>query len=194
MASSTLFSVRNRRIRTARVWLIRWAWSCAWRSVWGFQSLSKLFWTLINSYYFILFYERTKTYITTVSAICKLRPKPPALIDRMKTRYSESLALKSCMNEACSSVLVPPQAEVLPVHHLELALYILFQATQAEWTKHLMEMSNDEQHLFVQLNLVAHAQVGKGSVKPFVERFDRVKDFGQHKVQQSPVERGTMTR
>ena len=135
-----------------------------------------------------------KTYIMTVSAICKLRPKPPALIDRMKTRFPESLALKSCTNEARSSVLVPPQAEVLPVHHLELALYILFQVTQVEWMKHLMETSNDEQHLFIQLNLVAHARVGKGSVKPFIEQFDRVKDFGQHKVQQSPVERGTMTR
>lgn len=34
-----------------------------------------------------------KSYIMTVSAVCRLRPSPPALVDKMKTMYSEFGAL-----------------------------------------------------------------------------------------------------
>jgi hypothetical protein len=44
----------------------------------------------------------------TVSAVCRLRPRLPALVDKMKTMYSDSLALKSCTKLARSSVFVPP--------------------------------------------------------------------------------------
>jgi hypothetical protein len=46
----------------------------------------------------------------TVSAVCRFRPNPPALVDKMKTLYSESLALKSCTKFARSSVLVTPSS------------------------------------------------------------------------------------
>src|ERR1700722_6604923 len=48
------------------------------------------------------------TDIMTVSAVCKFRPNPPALVDRMKTWISESLALNCCTCPARSSVFVPP--------------------------------------------------------------------------------------
>jgi len=34
-----------------------------------------------------------KTHMITVSAVCKFKPRPPALVDKMNTLYSESLAL-----------------------------------------------------------------------------------------------------
>ena len=46
------------------------------------------------------------SYMITLSAVCKLRPRPPALIDKMKTMYSDSLALKSYSKLAHSLVSV----------------------------------------------------------------------------------------
>jgi hypothetical protein len=47
---------------------MRWARSIAWRSTWGFQSLS---------------------YRTTVSAVARLIPSPPARVLRRKMNFSE---------------------------------------------------------------------------------------------------------
>lgn len=62
-----------------------------WRhylSTWcGFQSLSKM---------------------TTVSADCRLRPKPPALVLSRKTKYSEASSLKFFSSMPRSSALVVP--------------------------------------------------------------------------------------
>ena len=44
----------------------------------------------------------------TVSAVCKFKPRPPALVDKMKTLISESFALKCWTWVARSSVFVPP--------------------------------------------------------------------------------------
>ena len=49
-----------------------------------------------------------RAYMMTVSAVCKLRPRPPALVDRMKTLMSEFLALNCATCPARSSVFVPP--------------------------------------------------------------------------------------
>ncbi|KAF0267757.1 hypothetical protein FOG48_03172 [Hanseniaspora uvarum] len=44
----------------------------------------------------------------TVSAVCKFKPRPPALVDNKKQKYSESGALNSFNITVLSSVLVPP--------------------------------------------------------------------------------------
>jgi hypothetical protein len=49
-----------------------------------------------------------RTYIMTVSAVCKFKPRPPALVDKIKTLISESFALKCWTWVARSSVFVPP--------------------------------------------------------------------------------------
>ena len=49
-----------------------------------------------------------KSYIMTVSAVCRLRPRPPALVDKMKTINSEFGALNCWTWPARSSVFVPP--------------------------------------------------------------------------------------
>lgn len=54
---------------------------------WGFQSLSKMM---------------------TVSADCKLRPRPPALVLSKKTKYSEAGSLKVFSSVPRSSALVVP--------------------------------------------------------------------------------------
>lgn len=54
---------------------------------WGFQSLSK---------------------ITTVSAACKLRPRPPALVLSRKTKYCEPCSLNCFKSNARSSDFVVP--------------------------------------------------------------------------------------
>ncbi|KAH3684790.1 hypothetical protein WICPIJ_004254 [Wickerhamomyces pijperi] len=44
----------------------------------------------------------------TVSAVCKFNPKPPALVDNKKAKYSESGALYNLSNSERSSGLVEP--------------------------------------------------------------------------------------
>mmetsp|Transcript_61616 Transcript_61616/g.146725 ORF Transcript_61616/g.146725 Transcript_61616/m.146725 type:complete len:209 (-) Transcript_61616:1917-2543(-) len=63
MSSSIVASHTSRSTRTSRVWPMRCARSCACLSTWGFQSLSKMI---------------------TVSAAGRLRPRPPARVERMK--------------------------------------------------------------------------------------------------------------
>jgi len=50
----------------------------------------------------------SKSHMMTVSAVCRLRPSPPALVDKMKTMYSEFGALNIWTWPARSSVFVPP--------------------------------------------------------------------------------------
>ena len=69
----------------------------------------------------------------------------------------------------------------------QFTLYILLQTSQQERSQNLMQTTDDEQcFFFVQFNLIRSARVGKGSVEPFVKRFDRVEDFGESKVEQGP--------
>jgi hypothetical protein len=44
----------------------------------------------------------------TVSAVCKLRPKPPARVDKMKIKYGESGALNCASKSARSDDFVEP--------------------------------------------------------------------------------------
>ena len=76
--SSMLFSVTRRYTCTAFFCPIRCARSWACKSACGFQSLSKS---------------------TTVSAVCKLIPKPPARVDSKNT----NLVLFSALNESIRS-------------------------------------------------------------------------------------------
>ena len=46
--------------------------------------------------------------IATASAVCKLRPRPPARVERMDTLYPEPFTLYNCTCQALSSVLVLP--------------------------------------------------------------------------------------
>lgn len=115
--SSTLLTVQSRSTRTSFCWPIRWARSWAWRSWnnkyemaallfghkcylwrgiiicvaptwWGFQSLSKM---------------------TTVSAACRFRPSPPALVLRRKMKYWDPSSLNFFSSAALSSDLVVPE-------------------------------------------------------------------------------------
>ena len=46
----------------------------------------------------------------TVSAVCRLRPRPPARVDRMKMKYSESGALNFTSSSPRSSAFVAPSS------------------------------------------------------------------------------------
>jgi hypothetical protein len=49
-----------------------------------------------------------------------------------------------------------------------------------------VETLDDEQgFFFIHLHLFSTG-IGKGGIEPFVERFDRVEDFGQDEIEQSP--------
>lgn len=69
-------------------------WNSFWCSVslaptwWGFQSLSKM---------------------TTVSAACRFRPSPPALVLRRKMKYWDPSSLNFFSSDALSSDLVVPE-------------------------------------------------------------------------------------
>ena len=72
------------------LWLpILWALSWAYSSIFGFQSESKMI---------------------TVSAVCKLRPKPPALVLNIKTLNSVPGQLNSIILSVLSSNLVEPSS------------------------------------------------------------------------------------
>ena len=68
---------------------ILWALAMACRSFWGFQSLSK---------------------ITTVSAVARLIPRPPARVDRRKQKSVLPSALKWSSAWALTSPLTPPSS------------------------------------------------------------------------------------
>ena len=70
---SSLFSAISNWMRSSKTftyffWPIRWARSCACKSIWGFQSESNMM---------------------TVSAVCKFKPSPPALVLSRNTSYTE---------------------------------------------------------------------------------------------------------
>ncbi len=68
---------------TVSFWPILCALDMAWRSFWGFQSLSKM---------------------TTVSAVARLMPSPPARVDNRKAKSPEPGALKCSI--ACTRAAV----------------------------------------------------------------------------------------
>ena len=87
LARSTIFSsivsaVTSRYTWTGFVWPMRWHRSMACKSACGFQS------------------ESNKI---QVSAVCKLIPNPPALVDSKKTNLDELGLLYSSMNSSRSS-------------------------------------------------------------------------------------------
>lgn len=75
------------------------------RTWWGFQSLSKM---------------------TTVSAACRLRPRPPALVLRRKMKYWEPSSLNFFSSAARSSDLVVPETRNLFLF-FEFLFYYLIQ-------------------------------------------------------------------
>ena len=85
--SSTEFTVISLRTLTSFFFPILCARSWACRSWWGFQSESKM---------------------TTVSAVWRLSPKPPARVDNKKMKYSEFAMLKIFNISPRSSLFVMP--------------------------------------------------------------------------------------
>ncbi len=77
----------KRNTCTSLVCPMRCARSIACRSICGFQSLS---------------------YNTTVSAVARLMPSPPARVERRNTNFSEPGALNASMDASRSSPLVLP--------------------------------------------------------------------------------------
>lgn len=68
----------------------------------------------------------------------------------------------------------------------EFTLDVLFQSSEQERSKDFMQSFDDEQSLFfVHLHLLATG-IGERGVEPFVERFDRVEDFREDEIEQSP--------
>ncbi len=51
---------------------------------------------------------QSESKMMTVSAVCRLSPSPPALVERRKMKYSEFLSLKALSMSARSSDLVIP--------------------------------------------------------------------------------------
>src|ERR1700722_20702577 len=57
----------------------------------------------------------------------------------------------------------------------QIFLDIFLETSQQEWSKNLVKTTNDEQLLFFcQLHAVLSSSVGERSVKPFIERLDRL--------------------
>ena len=91
--SSMVFLVIRRYTLTYLVCPILWALSIACKSIWGFQSLS---------------------YKTTVLAVIKLRPRPPALVEIRNTTLSVSGEVKSSIcNYLSSSSVFPSNLQYL---------------------------------------------------------------------------------
>lgn len=85
--SSTLVAVISLKTRTSCICPIRWARSFAYSSIWGFQSESKMM---------------------TVSDTWRLRPMPPAFVDRTNTFSGESGSWNRSSRFFLSSALVLP--------------------------------------------------------------------------------------
>ena len=89
MRSSTVPAVTSLYTCTGLVWPMRWTRAMACKSAWGFQSESKRM---------------------HVSAVWRLTPKPPALVD-MRKRKTELLgALNDWMSTVRWTLLVPPSS------------------------------------------------------------------------------------
>jgi hypothetical protein len=50
-----------------------------------------------------------------------------------------------------------------------------------------MQTTDDEKSLFfIQFDLITGTRIGKGCIKPFVEWFDRVENFGNNEIEEGP--------
>ena len=89
MSSSTLLLATNLKILTSSFWPILWALAMACRSFCGFQSLSKMI---------------------TLLAVCRLIPRPPALVESRKQKSLEFGSLNCAMLCFLLSLLTPPSS------------------------------------------------------------------------------------
>ena len=66
-------------------------------------------------------------------------------------------------------------------------LHVSLQSTQQERSQDFVQTTNDKQGLFfAEVHLVLATRVGKWRIEPLIERFDRLEDLGQNKVENGP--------